>query len=176
MGLIDHQKADATPAQFVHNIAVLEAFGCGDHNPGTAVQFGEEFLSGVICLAAAQAYAVDSGLSESCNLVVHKSQKRVDDNRDSLAEHCRQQKAQRLPGAGRKDHKLMPHRPAVLLFQDPVNDKNLVWFQGRNPEARGSSGQDQRHIIFLHTSYNRKTAENIGNLRPIRQAFSIFSE
>ena len=61
----------------------------------------------------------------------------------------------------------MPHRAAVLLFQNPVNDKNLIGFQGRNSEARGGCGQNQRHVIFLHISYNTKTAENIGNLRKI---------
>ena len=61
----------------------------------------------------------------------------------------------------------MPYRVAVLLFQNPVHDKKLIWFQCRNAEARGGCGQDQGDVIFLHTSYIRKTAENIGNSKTI---------
>ena len=60
MGLIDHQKADATPAQLVHHMAVLKAFGRSDHDSGAAVQLGKELVSDVISLAAAKTNAVYS--------------------------------------------------------------------------------------------------------------------
>ena len=155
MGFVHHKEADAALCQFTHNKTVLEAFGCGDHDPGSAVQLGEQLASVLVRLAASQADAVDTSLPESGNLIVHQSQKRVDDDRDALAEDCRKQEAQRLPGAGRKNHKLVPDRPAVLLLQDPVDNKNLVGFERGYPESGGCGGQDQGHVISLHISNNR---------------------
>ena len=65
VGLVNHQEADATPAQLVHHMAVLEAFGRGDYDSGTPVQFCEKLAPDVMRLAAVQAYAINSGLAES---------------------------------------------------------------------------------------------------------------
>ena len=93
MGLINYQKADATSAEFVHHMAVLKAFGRGDHDSGAAVQLGKQFSSDVNSLSTAEAYAVYSCPAKSGDLIVHQSQKRVDNDRDALAYYGRQQEA-----------------------------------------------------------------------------------
>ena len=136
VGFVHHEEADAAFAEFIHYIAVLEAFGGGDHDSGSVVQFGEQLAPFLVGLAAAQTDAIRPRAPEPGNLIVHQSQKGIDYDRNALAEHGRQQEAQGLPGAGRKDYKLMPDRPAVLLLQDSVDNKNLIGFERRYPESR----------------------------------------
>ena len=158
VGFINHQKANWSFAQLVQDVTVLQGLRGGDDYLCTVVQFPEQLLTPPVRLPPAKADAVHSRFLQTMDLVVHQGQKGVDDDRDASAKYCRQEEAQRLAGSRGENDYLVPDDIAVLLFENPVYDKDLVGFEGPDSEAGGGCGEYGGHVICLHTPYNGKTA------------------
>ena len=158
VGFIYHQKTYGSFAQLVQDLTVLQGLRGGDDYLYAVFQFPEQLLAPFMRLSPAKADAVHSRFLQTMDLVVHQGQKGVDDDRDTSAKHCRQEEAQRLACSRGENDYLVPDDIAVLLFENPVYDKDLVGFEGPDSEAGGGCGDYGGHVICLHTPYNGKTA------------------
>ena len=171
VGFVDHQQADVALAEFVQDLPVLQGFRGGDHDLGALVQLPEEFPALFGGLPAAETDAAYSGLFKPADLVVHQCEKRIDDDRDSPAKYGRKKEAQGFACTRGQNDDLVSDERTVFLFEDPVDYKNLIGFEGLDSEPGGCCRSDDGHVIFLHIFYNGKTAVFIRDSDPFSNIF-----